>query len=405
MNIIFIIACLIASSAFGQSALALPVPEAEWTYIRIVNYDGYWGEPSLPASAPDLNVATSHVVPGAVPSVNAVYLLDGNDATGFSARAYVTPSTGRVVELIPELRMNETATYAEFFQWVARNFPAKKFVVSFWGHGGGSNFPNAVIGGDVTSYKADPSEIDGLGVREFGQVIHSLSTLLKKKVDLVFLCTCLNGTIENAYEIENSASYLVAGETSVGCLLEPFDTLAADTTQSPRDLAIQTVRDFQPAPMAFDVVYSAIDLSALESFVTQFKGVSEKLEKWVKKDSAHGQLALQWADQRVHMDDGSTRSTVFSTAVDLPELLDNIAQLPGVSPALISSARKADRALDAVILEHYWHPGDGAKSEARGLSIVHPNSTFPIFNAKYYQLSRFDQHTSWSAYVSLLPLK
>lgn len=96
--------------------------------------------------------------------------------------------------------MTDPNTLSEFIQYCAKNFPANRFILDFWDHGGGS----------VSGYGYDEKLRNGGSMDLAG-----ISKALKNggvKFDFIGFDACLMATAENALMLNNYADYLVASE-------------------------------------------------------------------------------------------------------------------------------------------------------------------------------------------------
>lgn len=95
--------------------------------------------------------------------------------------------------------MVEAETVSEFLSWSVRKFPADRYGVIFWNHGGGT-----VLGfGDDEYFPEDELALD-----EFAEAFEKAGV----HVDFVGFDACLMGTVEMAYLLEPYADYLIASE-------------------------------------------------------------------------------------------------------------------------------------------------------------------------------------------------
>jgi len=135
--------------------------------------------------------------------------------------------------------MVEADTVSDFIAWAAKNYPANRYNIIFWDHGGGT----------VSGYGADQYfEGDTLELSD-------LSAALKNgkiKFDFVGFDACLMGTIETAYMLEPYADYMIASED-----LEPgtgwyytnwLGELGANPSMLTIELAKTVIDDFVSAP-------------------------------------------------------------------------------------------------------------------------------------------------------------
>ena len=105
-----------------------------------------------------------------------------------------------LVDNVGSLPMTKPSTLSDYIKWSAKNYPADRYELIFWNHGGGST--------------------GGYGYDEKFQTAGSMSlaginTALKDggvTFDFVGFDTCLMATVENALVVSNYADYLVASE-------------------------------------------------------------------------------------------------------------------------------------------------------------------------------------------------
>lgn len=386
---------LIVVPVVAVAASINPTKE-KWTYIRIVDYDDLWGP-----VGPSLDDAIAHLPQQSAPGVNFVLLASGY-MSNQSAYAYTLsstsakPNTSKVLK-IPRVAMNDPATYRRFFDWVSENFPAENYVLSFWGHGGGPLFPGGALG-----YAASFGGT-GLTFQQFAELNNYLTVRTQKKTAVVFLCTCLNGTVENAYELKDSAEYFVAGETVVGCLLEPFDILSKQQDISAYQLAKQTVAEFDTKTTTGDVIYSAIRLSEMPNLANRVKDFGHALKNFTDKDFKNKKIILNAATKADNMDLSATTYSLFGNYLDLFDFADKV-KVSGDNDIVIA-AEKLQQTLknDVVIqLSSFHRQGQNMYLNSQGLSIVHPTEVRPSPNLSEYQKQTFGQITGWTDYIKTM---
>ena len=101
----------------------------------------------------------------------------------------------------PQTSMCNPDTLSDFIKWSIENFPADRYMLVLWDHGGGT--------------------MGGFGYDEnFPQDILTISELARGveqagvKLDLISFDACLMGTLEVAVAFEQTADYLLASEES-----------------------------------------------------------------------------------------------------------------------------------------------------------------------------------------------
>lgn len=105
-----------------------------------------------------------------------------------------------LVDNVGNLPMTKPDTLSSYIKWAASNYPADRFELIFWNHGGGST---GGYGYDEKFASAGSMSLAGI------------NTALKDggvTFDFVGFDTCLMATVENALVVSNYADYLVASE-------------------------------------------------------------------------------------------------------------------------------------------------------------------------------------------------
>lgn len=96
--------------------------------------------------------------------------------------------------------MTDPATLSRFIQWGAANFPANRYELIFWDHGGGS----------VSGYGYD-EKYSNTGSMDLAGINKAL-TAGGIKFDFIGFDACLMATAENALMLSNHGDYMIASE-------------------------------------------------------------------------------------------------------------------------------------------------------------------------------------------------
>ena len=113
-----------------------------------------------------------------------------------------TPGHFVLKETLPGQSMARPEPLADFIGWGAKNYPAKKYALVLWDHGGGSKtglFIDELYSGDIMRL-SDLSD----ALREGG--VH---------LETVLFDACMMANLETAYAIHDSANWMVASEELV----------------------------------------------------------------------------------------------------------------------------------------------------------------------------------------------
>ncbi|HOV22294.1 MAG TPA: clostripain-related cysteine peptidase [bacterium] len=113
-----------------------------------------------------------------------------------------------------EVNMGDPETLANFILWAKENYPAEKYTLILWNHGGGwrdlYQSMYQIAGKEIPVLKEvcyDDTDGDYLSTNEVRQAIENAGG-----VDLIGFDACLMGMIEVAYELSPFASVMVASE-------------------------------------------------------------------------------------------------------------------------------------------------------------------------------------------------
>ncbi len=128
-------------------------------------------------------------------------------------------TSGRLTRLWESSRlqpMTDPATLSSYIQWGAKNYPADRYELIFWDHGGGS----------ISGYGYDEAY-----PRSGSMTLDGIAAALKNggcKFDFIGFDACLMATLETALVCEPYADYLIASEeTEPGCGWYYTDWLSA----------------------------------------------------------------------------------------------------------------------------------------------------------------------------------
>jgi len=206
------------------------------------------------------------------------------------------------------MSMTDSGTLSDFIQFAAKNYPANRYILIFWDHGGGS----------VSGYGYD--EVYPNGSMTIDQIAKALNNG-GVKFDIVGFDACLMATLETAIAIEPYADYLLASEET-----EPgtgwyhtnwLTLLAQNSSVSSLEIGKQIADDFctvqQTGSTSRDQnTLSMIDLAELSATVP------EKLSTFSKKVSE----TVQSSDyQTVSQARGVTKEFASSSKIDQIDLI------------------------------------------------------------------------------------
>ena len=246
--------------------------------------------------------------------------------------------------------MTDPNTMLGFINYCTENYPANRYMLILWDHGGGS----------ISGYGYDETH-----AKSGSMNLATLSNVLRSsgvKYDFIGFDACLMATVENASMLSEYADYLIASEETepgIGWYYTNWLTkLAADTSMPTLDIGKQIVDDFiaacnQQCP-GQPTTLSVVDLSELgETLPDEMKAFSENLTSMITGGNY----------QAVSTARGNSKEFAASTRIDQIDFVDFAERIGSEeSRALSSVLRSAVK----------YNRCSGGVSSAYGLSVYFP---------------------------------
>ncbi|MBU4313249.1 MAG: hypothetical protein KJ821_00420, partial [Actinobacteria bacterium] len=236
-------------------------------------------EMEIVGSTPEVNIVVQvdRIPYSVLAANNEGYLDDISNNNWTTTRRYYITQDFDLVQInslligdLGELNMGDSQTLIDFTNWAVTNYPAKKYLLIIWNHGGGFRSP-AYTTKDIAW--DDTSGGDKITMPELEYALSAINTQIGKKIDIVGMDACLMAMTEVAYQIKDYADILVASEENEPGDGWPYDTilsqLVVNPTASPEQLATDIVDKYIYSYPYNDVTQSAIDLSYMNTLATQ----------------------------------------------------------------------------------------------------------------------------------------
>ncbi len=284
-----------------------------------------------------------------------------------------------------ELNMGDPQTLVDFASWATINYPAKKYLLVIWNHGGGFRsleYTTKDIAWD------DTSGGDKITMPELEYALSDINTQIGKKIDIVGMDACLMAMTEVAYQIKDYADILVASEENEPADGWPYDTILGELAGNPfissEQLAVDIVDEYIFSYPYNNVTQSAIDLSYIDTLAGQLSNLalaimsdsSTTKSKYVLA-SVSSQYYGDW--DFIDLYDFCNQLLAYSNSLDVKNIALNIQQTLNYS----------------VIKSGY---SGGSVSGSKGLSIYFPYTAYHY----YYNYTNFAQDTFWDEMLSYL---
>lgn len=266
---------------------------------------------------------------------------------------------GELVDLTSEpteVSTGDPDTLASFIEVGVTNFPAARYALVLWDHGGGW------IG-------MGPDETDGFNGLDLAEIEQGIADGLARsgldRLDVVGFDACLMATYEVASVMSRYADHLLASaelEPGHGWNWEGLDVLAQDPSATPADLGARIVETYaqqaQAAGTEAEITLSLLDLTSLSALEDALGELTADLSAEIQAVAA----GLAQARNQTLAYGYSPDPEQNTNLVDLGLLLDNIA-------AAGRDTSDARSALDSMVLANV----DGiATAGSSGMSIYFP---------------------------------
>ncbi|MCX7796947.1 MAG: clostripain-related cysteine peptidase [bacterium] len=352
--------------------------QAKWTFMVFMN-----GDNNLESFADsDLNEMKSVV---STNEVNIIVQLDRYSTPGAWRYRVLHKYLQEVWSTTSELDFGSPNTLKDFVVWTISNYPAERYALIIWDHGGGWRIKTLGLRG--ISYDDTSSTY-----MTMAQLKSALSQI-GRKIDLLGMDACLMAMMEVAYQIKDYANYLVGSEESEPSWGWPYNTILTDLVSnpnmSPSTLASTIVNKYGTYYSYYsDVTQSAIDLSKISDLKNACDGLALALKNVINTYKTEIQLAVS-----------STLAYDYSDFRDLYHFAQNI--YTGINDTTIRNlaTNVMNKVTSAVVAE--WHSSDLANSH--GISVwLPPSAIYYNYYLSVYQALDFALSTQWDEFLGAL---
>ncbi|MBX3620729.1 MAG: hypothetical protein KF891_12195 [Rhizobacter sp.] len=283
------------------------------------------------------------------------------DASPDTLRGLVTHGQLGLASMGGNVNMADKHTLADFIKWGKQHYPADRYAVVLWSHGGG--------------WKADKSArgaLQDLGSGTGVMSVRDIAWALQEAggVDLVNFDACLMAMYEVAYELRHAAKVMVASEEVIPGTGNPYDAvlnrLVANPTQDAAALATGIVADYDGFYRARNrdaATLSAIDLTRLDA-----------LDASVRETAALLQASLP--TERLNIEAARDASAHYNYASnhDLVAFADQLSARSGNAALRAKAAELAAAARAAVLASRVFVAPGSTVGGSNGLAIYIPSA-------------------------------
>jgi len=347
---------------------------------------------------------------GSSPTVNLLAQIDRGDNSPAlkwggkpgGVRYYLQKSHDRQHISSPEIKdlgqvnSRDPQTLEDFLSWGMKNFPAKNYLIFAYGHGSG-----------VTGLLTDEGSGPGyMKLPEFKNAVEKAeeSAGVDKSQVVLGLKSCLMGQVETAYELKDTADYLLASQSAIGVESWRLDQIAAKRGLedfSPEKMAdflfvTNSVERVQFTPAGMPTLKSPIETSVLTD-LREMKNLQKALNKF--------KLALEKSPEKPEnlkkLLEIRSRAAYFDNTdlshfvSDLGVMARQFTQAEDLNdPVLKEAAKNLTAAIGkTVVKKSNWNDNEHDKSQ--GLGIFAPSNP-EIYKLAEYRDLALEKDTGWS---------
>ena len=359
-----------------EQGACIPDPDgAAWTIMVFMNADN-----NLEESAFE-DIAEMEII-GSIPSsVNILVELDTYSDSG--KRLYIEQGNSVVLEELGEINMGDWRQLADFGEWAVTNYPAQRYALIMWNHGGGwkSSVPRKMMwkgfSNDESHYGSEISVSDG----SYGNALQQIVTAAGRPMDIVGFDACLMGTWEVAHASAPYADYMVASEDSEPFLGWAFDgflgPLIDNPLMEPVELSEYIITTYHNTDETCTTL-SLIDLGTMDELGSALSRLADLLQGHSELDAE----ILSAAHQSV---------SFIEDMIDLKGFAEIMAQedLPG--PVLAALNELILQLESTILFNRSWY------EDALGLTIYLPGSNYD----SDYNNGTWSADTTWDDFLQV----
>ncbi|MFM6929320.1 MAG: clostripain-related cysteine peptidase [Bdellovibrio sp.] len=299
--------------------------------------------------------------------------------------------TSPVVQNLGGADMGDWKELVRFVDWANQNYPAKRYFIVVWDHGGGwhlTSVNNGVIKPMDISW--DDHTGNNITTEQLGQAMAESAKIIGHKVDIYSSDACLMGMIEVASEMANSVQYYLGSQDVEPGAGWPYATFLSKWFANPNASTADVLKLFSKDYLAAysggiygrkAVTMSAYDLSKTAPYEAAIKQLGKELNNL---NNADMKKAVTAAD-----------NTKFFTYWDYRDVIDflNTMEKGGVRTPAFTKVREAHN--NFVIANE-----QNQDKKTFGVSIwltANNNSDYTNFIERYRGL-KFNQNTDWAQF-------
>lgn len=283
--------------------------------------------------------------------------------------------TSPVIYTSEEADMSNPDTLVNFVHRAVRKFPAKKYMLLVWNHGGGLN-----------GISSDVMYDNIMSVKDLGNALKEIREITKKKIDIFAMDACLMQVASVAYQFRDSAEIIIGSQLTEPGEGFPYDWLLNHLNNEYEGDDFETAAKIVWAYSEYnrnvpDLSLSALNTSAMPGFVSRLDG-------WVNAVKADPKALKYAASISTVKDSASTNQNDYH---DLISYFEIVKSKIDDSPAKKATEDIISYMKKDLIIYNYSRFGD-----TYGLSVFIPHKDY--VKSEYWDLD-FASASAWPEFL------
>ena len=392
------------------AAVPLPAREApaagerEWLVLVFLNgHNDLWQEAIKDVNEMEMVGSTDKVAV----TVELGILQDRGNSARFYIQKDTTTDAGTEFDNIispavevPGADMGSWKHFADFAKWSYRKYPARKVLAVLWSHGSGRiDIGGADNTGSELGIAYDHLTRNFIRNKQIAMALAEIARSTGKKVSIYASDACLMQMASVAYEIKDSADFIVGSEDAIPYDGFPYDAvladLAADPGMSPEALSKTIVKNFHAyyAKTQEHTMLSAVRASELPEFV-------RLLNDWVRAAAipTHRKKILEAEEAALAFDEGHNGNDTFYNArsKDLYDFVDLAGKKADKTSRIYAKGETLkDFIANKLITANKTTQDGGDYDRAKGIAVYFPRL---IYDCSYDE-NLFSRDSLWDDFL------
>jgi hypothetical protein len=302
---------------------------------------------------------------GSTANMNVVLETGGALSPGWTTvqRRLVQQGGFYLVEDLGALNMANASTIEDFLQWGMTNYPADKYLLVFWDHGGG---PNGGYGGDeIFSHATTP-------INQLSLAVANAVAQTGKPFELIGFDTCLLGNAETISGLYPYTHYYVGSEDVEPGAGWQYNTFMNYINQNPTATGLtigkEIIDGYTQQNSGDETTLSLIDATQVPALLTAINNFSLAAE-------AHTNTVADWkALARARLAAPDFYTSIWKTrSADVVDLISLVNQVKAAFPSDNNVQTTSTALLNASNNAIKYLQNSATRQDSLGLTIYYPS--------------------------------